>query len=226
MITSPLPQVRRLLSLFIPLGLAFVATNAAQAASLNLASIQQLTPRLELKSQLLERRFQIVLSRHALALRRAEARCEAGESSACRLAKWQAFLRDVSSASLSDQLYQVNAYVNQVRYRSDQRNWQRADFWAGPEQFFDRGGDCEDYAIAKYVALRAIGVPAEQLRIVVVYDRKTLADHALLAIAAPDGVKVLDSNHKRVIDWEESNRRYSPYYALNEQGVWIYNSKT
>jgi predicted transglutaminase-like cysteine proteinase len=226
MITTPLPQARRLLSLIIPLGLALVTTNPAQATSLNLPSLQELTPRLELKSQLLERRFQLVLSRHAVALRKAEARCEAGERSACKLAKWQAFLIDVSSAPLSDQLYQVNAYVNQVRYRSDQRNWQRADFWADPEQFFDRGGDCEDYAIAKYVALRAIGIPAEQLRIVVVYDRKTLADHAILAIAAPDGVKVLDSNHKRVIDWEESNQRYSPYYSLNEQAVWIHSSKT
>ncbi len=95
-----------------------------------------------------------------------------------------------------------------------------------PEEFFDRGGDCEDYAIAKYISLRALGIPAERLRVVVVYDRKIREDHAILVITAPDGIKVLDSNRKRVIDWEESSKRYSPYYSVNEQDVWIHNSKT
>ena len=165
------------------------------------------------------------LSRHEKDLRKAQGRCEAGERSACRLAKWQAFLSEISSAPLSDQLYRVNRYINHVRYRTDERNWDRADFWAVPEQFFARGGDCEDYAIAKYVSLRSLGIPAERLRVVVVYDRKIREDHAVLVITAPDGIKVLDSNRKRVIDWEEARKRYSPYYSVNEQAVWIHNSK-
>ena len=223
--TSKLLTAWRFLSLLGPLVFAISTTNTVRAESLELASIQQLTPRLELKSQLLERRFELVLSRHEKDLRKAQGRCEAGERSACRLAKWQAFLSEISSAPLSDQLYRVNRYINHVRYRTDERNWDRADFWAVPEQFFARGGDCEDYAIAKYVSLRSLGIPAERLRVVVVYDRKIREDHAVLVITAPDGIKVLDSNRKRVIDWEEARKRYSPYYSVNEQAVWIHNSK-
>ncbi len=226
MTTLKRPIARRFLSLLVPFVFALATTNTGEANSLELVSIQQLTPRQELKSQLLERRFELVLSRHEKGLRKAEARCEAGERSACRLTKWQAFLSEISSATLSDQLYRVNRYINHVRYRTDERNWNRADFWAVPEQFFARGGDCEDYAIAKYVSLRSLGIPAERLRVVVVYDRKIREDHAILVITAPDGIKVLDSNRKRVIDWEESSKRYSPYYSLNEQAVWIHNSKT
>jgi predicted transglutaminase-like cysteine proteinase len=109
---------------------------------------------------------------------------------------------------------------------TDERNWKRRDFWAVPEEFFDRGGDCEDYAIAKYVSLRSLGVPAERLRVVVVYDRKRREDHAVLVIMAPDGMKVLDNNRKRVLDWDESSTRYRPYYSLNEQSVWIHDSRS
>ena len=224
--THRFSRVWRLFSFLIPFGLALASTNAGLANDLTLVSTQELTPRQVLKSQLLERRFELVLARHERNLRKAEARCEAGERSACRLAKWQAFLSEISSAPLSDQLYRVNRYINHVRYRTDERNWDRADFWAIPEQFFDRGGDCEDYAIAKYISLRSLGIPAEHLRVVVVYDRKIREDHAILVITAPDGIKVLDSNRKRVIDWEESSKRYSPYYSVNEQAVWIHNSKT
>ena len=226
MITLNFPLARQILGSLFVFGFALVTANTGLANSLDLVQTQELTPRLQLKSQLLERRFEIVLSRHESALRQAEARCRAGERSACRLEDWQDFLQDIASASLPDQLYRLNRYVNQVRYRTDERNWQRADFWAVPEQFFDRGGDCEDYVIAKYVALRALGIPADRLRVVVVYDRKNREDHAILAVSGPQGVQVLDNNRKRVIDWEESSRRYSPYYSLNEQAVWIHKSKT
>jgi predicted transglutaminase-like cysteine proteinase len=196
------------------------------ANDLTLVSTQELTPRQVLKSQLLERRFELVLARHEKNLQKAEARCETGVRSACRLEKWQTFLNDISSAPLSDQLYRINRYVNHVRQMTDERNWKRRDFWAVPEEFFDRGGDCEDYAIAKYVSLRYLGVPAERLRVVVVYDRKRREDHAVLVIMAPDGMKVLDNNRKRVLDWDESSTRYRPYYSLNEQSVWIHDSRS
>jgi predicted transglutaminase-like cysteine proteinase len=217
---------RRLAALVMVFGSVVATANTGLANSLTLVSTQNLTPQQALKSQLLERRFELVLARHDKNLREAEVRCEAGERSACRLAKWQTFLQEISSAPLPDQLYRVNRYINHVRQRTDERNWDRSDFWAVPEEFFARGGDCEDYAIAKYVSLRSLGVPAERLRVVVVYDSKRREDHAVLVIMAPEGMKVLDNKRKRVVDWDETSKRYRPYYSLNEQAVWIHNSKT
>jgi predicted transglutaminase-like cysteine proteinase len=49
--------------------------------------------------------------------------------------------------------------------------WGEVDVWSSPLVTFNTGaGDCEDYAIAKYVALQMTGISAEDLRIVVVLD--------------------------------------------------------
>ena len=48
--------------------------------------------------------------------------------------------------------------------------------------FASNAGDCEDYAIAKYVALQEIGIAAADLRLVVVHDEATKQDHAVAAV--------------------------------------------
>ena len=47
-----------------------------------------------------------------------------------------------------------------IRYVSDYAQHGEADRWSAPLATFATGkGDCEDYAIAKYVALREAGFP-------------------------------------------------------------------
>lgn len=62
----------------------------------------------------------------------------------------------------------VNDYFNQtMAYRSDLATWGRQDHWATLLELLDRqAGDCEDFAIAKYLALLAAGVPDSRLRLV------------------------------------------------------------
>jgi predicted transglutaminase-like cysteine proteinase len=215
----------RILGLGSLLGLALASGQLAQADTIELAALQQLTPKLELKSQLLTRRFELVLLRHRTNVEKAAAQCEAGERGACRLQAWQDFLAEIGQDTEAEQLYRVNRYMNHYRYRSDQRNWRRPDFWAVPAQLFDRGGDCEDYVIAKYVSLRALGYPPERLRVVMVYDRKRREDHAVLLVAGAGATLVLDNKRQRVVTWAELRDRYKPYYSLNETSVWIHATK-
>ena len=65
-------------------------------------------------------------------------------------------------------LAEINIALNhRIVFADDATNWGRADYWATPEELHARGaGDCEDLAIAKYFALRAVGLPAKQLRLV------------------------------------------------------------
>ncbi len=58
------------------------------------------------------------------------------------------------------QLKNINEYFNYVNYRGDAR-----DKWLTPEEFVARGGDCEDYAIAKYLTLKSLGVADDVVRI-------------------------------------------------------------
>jgi predicted transglutaminase-like cysteine proteinase len=111
-------------------------------------------------------------------------------------------------------LDRVNAAVNQVPYVSDASIGRPVNYWATPSEFLARGGDCKDYALAKYTALRALGVPAGAMRILVV------PEHAVLVVSTKDGPIVLD------------NLRSSPYpldqgltsravYAVSDAGAWI-----
>ena len=216
----------RSLGFWFVLGLTLAFGPAAKADTIELAALPHLTPKLEMKSQLLARRFELVLLRHQTTVQKAGADCEAGDRGACRLEEWQVFLTEIANEDEAEQLYRVNRYMNHHRYRTDQRNWRRPDFWAVPEQLFDRGGDCEDFAIAKYVSLRALGIPADRMRVLVVYDRKEREDHAFLLVSGANETLVLDNKYQRVVSWVDTRSRYQPYYSLNENSVWIHASKT
>ena len=52
---------------------------------------------------------------------------------------------------------------------TDQDIYGREEVWAYPKD----AGDCEDYAIAKLVALRAAGIAADDLRLVIIRETTT-----------------------------------------------------
>jgi len=61
-------------------------------------------------------------------------------------------------------------------------------------------GDCEDYAIAKYVALREAGFPQDDLQLVLVRDRAVRQDHAVLAAHLDDRWLILDNRRSDLIE--------------------------
>ena len=86
------------------------------------------------------------------------------KSSSKAVRAWQGMIRSQKDAAQIKQLRAANDFINQWRYRTDKFNYDKSDYWASPAEFFSRSGDCEDYAIAKYVTLRQMGFGAEQLR--------------------------------------------------------------
>ena len=129
--------------------------------------------------------------------------------------------------SHKQQLEIVNRYINQHRhYRRDRPSrdatpWgDEAVFtqWSTLLEFLQKGGDCEDYATAKYMILRLLGYSAEALRIVVVYDRKTREYHAVVAVNDDQGnVRLLDIDN-RIYRGKPAAYRY--IYAVNENSIW------
>lgn len=58
----------------------------------------------------------------------------------------------------------VNRFFNQLEYRSDMSTWHKKDYWASRLEFLGKGqGDCEDFAVAKFLTLKQLGVPQEKL---------------------------------------------------------------
>ena len=114
-----------------------------------------------------------------------------------------------------DQLQAVNRFLNDWRYKPDDQNYGQRDYWATPLEFLRRSGDCEDYAIAKYVTLRQLGFAPEQLRLVVVQDVVRDLAHAVLAVYLDEQVYILDNLTKAVLPQERIGQ-YVPYYSINE----------
>ena len=109
--------------------------------------------------------------------------------------------------------------MNSARYIEDINNYGDTDYWATPGQFFDRSGDCEDYAIAKFMTLLELGFSNEQMRIAVVHDTNLNLIHAVLVVYVNDVGYLLDNQIEQVVQ-VDSVRHYRPYYSLNETRWW------
>jgi predicted transglutaminase-like cysteine proteinase len=58
----------------------------------------------------------------------------------------------------------VNNFFNQLEYRSDRKTWNKSDYWASRLEFLGKGqGDCEDFAVAKFLTMIQLGVPGEKI---------------------------------------------------------------
>jgi tetratricopeptide (TPR) repeat protein len=106
-----------------------------------------------------------------------------------------------------------------VRPVSDWAQYGLADFWASPLQTLANGaGDCEDYAILKYVALRELGILPDDLRLVIVQDDKHEVGHAVVAVRYEQRWLILDNRTMAILDAEDVSH-YRPLFALDQQGT-------
>lgn len=147
--------------------------------------------------------------------------CQPSIAEPCHTAKWRIFLKRLQDLSQMEQLEYVNKYLNQYAYLLDPINYGKKDYWATPRQFMYRTGDCEDYAIAKYVSLLHLGWPKDSMRIVVVQDQNLDIPHAILVVYFNGQALVLDNQIKQVIDADRI-RHYRPIFSINEERWWLH----
>jgi len=114
----------------------------------------------------------------------------------------------------------VNDTVNKYGYTADLLLWGISDYWATPAEFFAKGGDCEDFSIAKYAWLRSLGIPEERLRIALVHDRIRNMPHAVLILYINEKAMVLDSQVREIRD-SDTISRYRILYSINRAGWWL-----
>lgn len=142
-------------------------------------------------------------------------------SDTCTSKGWDGFLADLKTADRQTQLKEVNKAMNAHRYIIDQKNWGVPDYWETPFQFLKKNGDCEDFAISKYMALKALGVPVEDMRVVAVQDLNLNLGHAVLVVYEGNEPQLLDNQIKTVVP-ASSVRHYQPVYSINEDGWWLH----
>lgn len=127
-----------------------------------------------------------------------------------RIAKWDAikalpWRARVKWASLQE----LNDVINRTPYRTDLPR----DEWLAPGEFLVRGGDCEDYAIAKLFEMKARGV--EERWLIVAWDTKSARPHAFAMTRTASAWVVLDNQIRSVLAWRDALQVYEPIYAID-----------
>lgn len=130
-------------------------------------------------------------------------------------------LAQLEGLPLDKMATRVNSMMNQTQYVTDKRNYGTNDYWATPVEFLTRGGDCEDFAIAKYTALKALGVPENRLRIAIVQDQQKNIPHAILIVYTDKGAMVLDNQIKTAKN-VNSVKHYKPIFSINQNAWWLH----
>ena len=141
------------------------------------------------------------------------------KSAPCRLAAWDRKLARWADRPASERIDRIHRTVNRLTYVSDTDNWGRADHWETPLEMFERGGDCEGFALTKYFALRATGLADADMRIAVVWDNQDREEHAVLLVRVDGVVWMLDNKMAAPERAEDHADRYRLIYYLNEGGV-------
>jgi len=151
-----------------------------------------------------------------------------GHEAVPRLTVWQRLVRDNKAAianarPVASGLRLVNGFFNQVPYVTDLINWGVDDYWATPTELLGSfGGDCEDYAIGKYLSLKEIGIPIEKLRITYVRALNLGETHMVLAYyPTPDADPLILDNLIGDIRPASQRTDLEPVYSFNDDDLWL-----
>jgi len=159
--------------------------------------------------------------RRAAAETRSNRVCAAAVENGCVPAEWRALLETIAPLPLMAKLETVNRAFNARPYVPAWQNWHRTSYWETPFEFLARGGQCEDYAIAKYLALHAVGVGDDVIRVLIVRDTDLGVDPAVLLADFGGQSYLLDNLQPRIVPAALATQ-YRPYYAINLSGYWTY----
>lgn len=108
-------------------------------------------------------------------------------------------------------------------YKSDKSVYGENDHWASPSEFEQhKGGDCEDFAIAKYGMLRDMGYSAEDMRILIVKINKTNEIHAILAVNEGGKTYILDNYDTSMKTVQQVQGKYTVMQSVNENTYWAH----
>ena len=143
-----------------------------------------------------------------------------------RLTAWRELQLAPKNKALADpdKLRLVNDFVHETPFFCDPVMWCAEDFWSRPVEFLaNDGGDCEDFSIAKFFTLKALGVAEAKLRIVyAVYQRGAFTGaHMVLAYyPTPDAEPFILDNINQTLQPASNRPDLVPVFSFNSQGLW------
>ena len=140
-----------------------------------------------------------------------------------RLLAWQELLRTDRADSDRAKIERVNRFFNRLNFVDDALHWHKADYWATPVEFLaSEGGDCEDFAIAKYFTLLDLGIDEHKLTLTYVKALKLNQAHMVLTYyPSPRAEPLVLDNLVEAILPSSERTDLLPVYSLNGSGLWL-----
>ena len=140
-----------------------------------------------------------------------------------RLLAWQQFIRDDGSMSDFEKLEKVNNFFNELTFVSDAIHWRQTDYWATPIEFLaSGGGDCEDFALAKYFTLKLLGIAEEKMNLTYVKAWQINQAHMVTTYySTPGGMPLVLDNLQGTILPANKRPDLLPVYSFNGSGLWL-----
>ncbi|QOY52163.1 transglutaminase-like cysteine peptidase [Candidatus Sulfurimonas baltica] len=129
----------------------------------------------------------------------------------------QETLNSVKDKSDLEKLEAVNKFFNDVRYSSDMKIYNMRDYWATPWEFLGKDmGDCEDYVISKYFALKYLGIDYKKLFFTYVRSTKFKEPHMVLTYFETPRSEplILDNNNHKIFSASQ-RKDLTPIYNFN-----------
>ena len=139
----------------------------------------------------------------------------------------------LQSASDLEKLTQINDFFNQkIQFVDDIEVWGISDYWATPlESIGQQAGDCEDFAIAKYVFLKKLNIDNNRLKLTYVRaqiqngDTRAFRAHMVLSYyQTPQSEPLILDNLTPEILPASSRKDLSPIFSFNDTGLWVGSS--
>jgi predicted transglutaminase-like cysteine proteinase len=150
-----------------------------------------------------------------------------GEFARNRFLRLNTVLENAREENERKKLEIVNDFFNEVRYSPDEKTYQKEDYWATPWEFLARDrGDCEDYVIAKYFALRHLGVKTEKLYFTYVRSKRFKEPHMVLTyFETSDSVPlILDNTNYKILPASKRDDLV-PVYNFNGDVLYLSEKK-
>jgi len=151
-----------------------------------------------------------------------------GPPSRARISGWQAFVRSNApgrghAANERELLAEVNTFFNRLPFLTDFAHWGVEDYWASPaESVASDGADCEDFSIAKYFALKELGVPIQRLRITYVKAVRLNQAHMVLAYyPEPNAEPLILDNLEDAVRPASERTDLIPVYSFNDEDLLV-----
>ena len=146
-----------------------------------------------------------------------------GKSARLRLVAWEDLVISDKSKTDQEKLEKVNDFFNQMEFVEDIDHWRKKDYWATPIEFLGtQGGDCEDFTIAKYFTLKAMGIKEEKLNHTYIKALTENGHHMVLAYySTPGSEPLILDNIVKVIKPSSQRKDLLPIYSFNGTGLWL-----